>query len=842
MESYLISHRLPRSSKPVNYKLYLEPDLEKFTFAGSAQIDINIVERTNLIVLNSKNLSIRTIFLDSQKVNGYELIEQDEILVIKLGFFLEPGNSHILIIAYDGILNNHMEGFYRSQYTVDGQTRYIATTQFESTDARQAFPCYDEPDFKATFDVTIRARSDLAILSNTSESNILDNGDGTKTSSFKQTPIMSTYLVAFIVGDLDYIETYTNNIRVRAYATRANKSKLAFPLDISARALAWFIDWFQIDYPIDKVDMVAIPDFSAGAMENWGLITYRETSMLCDETTELNEKQNIVNTIAHELAHQWFGNLVTMEWWTYLWLNESMATYFGWLVSDHLFPEWKIWDKFISSEFATALQLDSLANSHPIEVPIQKSNDIQQIFDAISYSKGSCLVRFLVDYLGPEKFRTGMQKYMRTHAYSNTTSKDLFDAFGDGIHDIMNTWLSQTGYPIVQVSRSGSVLKLRQERFFRTKPDTLDSTLWVIPVKIGGKYHIFSERERSFDISGIDDIDLAINENRIGFFRTQYIDYDFSTISQANVAYALSDSWALSQGGYQSIAQPFTILKNINLDAVSDYKTWSVVLANLEILHRNLTYYPFLQKVYESKIKSVLESARSRLNNLGLDPVSDETINDYELRLDIINSLIYYGDTDLTNELLERFRTGKMDHMKSTIYFVAGKYGSKSDYDNLMGIFETTDDQNISDYVLDSLAAVQSEELISKSLALVLSGKIRDQNLVFYIRSLSANKHITDSIFDLVTSNFDKFLKMFPIGGSMINYLVKTMGCGFMRRDQLSRYIDFFNVHPIEGAEMCISQMIEGIGNKIKIIDGLVNSPEFLGLQFVCSFDVVNEL
>src|SRR3989338_4959221 len=324
-----------------------------------------------------------------------------------------------------------MRGFYRSQFEHEGRTKYIVTTQFESTDARRAFACVDEPSAKAVFDVTLIVPKHFCAISNTYETSVKEHKSGYQIIEFAPTPKMSTYLLAFIAGEFEHIEAKTKEgITVRVFATPGKIHQAKFALDVSVKTLSYFSDYFKVPYPLPVLDLIAIPDFPSGAMENWGAVTYRESAILVDsDHSSLQNKQWVALVIAHELAHQWFGNIVTMEWWTHLWLNEGFATYIEYLAVDKLFPKWDIWTQFSTNDLGRALHLDALLNTHPIEIPVHHPDEIGEIFDEVSYAKGASVIRMLASYLGEKDFRAGLHHYLKKHSYKNTETLHLWQAF-----------------------------------------------------------------------------------------------------------------------------------------------------------------------------------------------------------------------------------------------------------------------------------------------------------------------------------------------------------------------------------------------------------------------------
>ncbi|KAF6036203.1 NPEPPS [Bugula neritina] len=464
--------RLPKTIVPSNYNVTLTPNLQDFTFAGNETISIEVKESTPVVILNSADIEIQSVQFSG---GGKELeakVELDAEAETATFTFPEalPQGQATLSVQFTGCLNDKMKGFYRSKYTSpDGETKHAAVTQFESTDARRAMPCWDEPACKASFDVTLIVPKDRPVISES------ETKEGLLAVTFDRTPIMSTYLLAFIVGEYDYVEDRdSDGVLIRVYTPVGKPEQGQFALEVAKKTLPFYKEYFGIAYPLPKMDLIAIADFAAGAMENWGLVTYRETALLVDpKNSASSAKQRVALVVGHELAHQWFGNLVTMEWWTHLWLNEGFASFIEYLCVDFCFPEFDIWTQFVKQDLAEALELDALRNSHPIEVPVGHPAEVDEIFDAISYCKGASVIRMLHSWIGDEAFRKGLHQYLNKFAYKNAFTEDLWEALvessGKPVGEVMSTWTSQMGYPVLQVDerKEGDkrVLTITQSKF-----------------------------------------------------------------------------------------------------------------------------------------------------------------------------------------------------------------------------------------------------------------------------------------------------------------------------------------------------------------------------------------
>src|SRR5499427_4506984 len=469
-----MDHRLPATVVPKRYDLRLEPDLAAATFAGEAVITVEVETTVTEIVCNAAELAIHSAALardGSVPIHGsISLDEANERARFAFPAAIAPGEWK-LTLRFTGILNDRLHGFYRSTYKdAAGATHTIAATQFEATDARRGFPCWDEPAFKAVFGVTLVVPEGLAAVSNAAIISETPTGTGKKVVTFADTIRMSTYLVAFVVGELEATEpVMVGNTPLRVWCVPSKKRLAQFASDVGAFSLAFFERYYGLPYPGDKLDMLAIPDFAAGAMENLGAITFRETALLVDEASASHaELERVADVVAHELAHMWFGDLVTMAWWNGIWLNEAFATFMELLAVDAWKPEWKRWATFGASR-AAAMGVDGLVNTRPIEFEVRAPRDCEAMFDLLTYEKGASVLRMLEQHLGPEVFRDGVRLYLDRHRFANAETTDLWRALGEAarqpIPEVMDGWIFHPGYPVVQVDADGQGLRLGQRRF-----------------------------------------------------------------------------------------------------------------------------------------------------------------------------------------------------------------------------------------------------------------------------------------------------------------------------------------------------------------------------------------
>ena len=631
---------------------------------------------------------------------------------------IPAGSKATLTQKFTGSLNENMAGFYRSSFKgEDGSTQYLATTQMEPTDARRAFPCFDEPALKAEFTITLIADKGKTCLSNmdvASEKEIDSKTTGTKRTAvtFNKTPLMSTYLLAFIVGDLKVIETNNFRVPVRVFATPDRDIEHGrFSLELAARTLDFYEKKFNSDFPLPKMDMVAIPDFSAGAMENWGLITYRVVDLLFDEKTSgASTKQRVAEVVQHELAHQWFGNLVTMDFWDGLWLNEGFATWMSWYSCNTFYPEWKVWQGYVTDNLQSALGLDSLRSSHPIEVPVKRADEINQIFDAISYSKGSCVLRMISKYLGEETFMEGIRRYLKKHAYGNTQTGDLWaalsDASGKDVEKVMDIWTKNVGFPVVTVTENSkdSSIHVKQNRFLRTadvKPEE-DKTLY--PVFLGlrtkdgvDEEAVLNDREGNFKIKDLDF--YKVNADHSGIYRTSYSPERLTKLGEAakqgllsveDRAGMIADAGSLAAAGYQKTSGILSLLKSFKDEP--EFVVWDEIVARIGAVRSAWVFE-------DDKVKDALKTfqrdlAAEKAHEMGWTFKDSDGHIEQQFKSMLFGNAGLAGDKQIVKaafDMFNKFKTGDKlaihPNLRSSVYAIVLTEGGEEEvcYTGLLG-------------------------------------------------------------------------------------------------------------------------------------------------------------
>lgn len=826
---------LPNNIKPIKYNLEIKPNFTNFKFDGVLSFNFNVIEKTDKITLNSKELDIKSALITSDsniKVKKTEFDEEKEWVTFSLNKKIGLGD-HILIINYQGILNDQMAGFYRSKYTdPKGQDKYLGVTQFEAVDARRALPCMDEPVHKAIFQITLIIPKDLIGLSNTEViyENVQDN---LKTIKFAETPIMSTYLLAFFVGESDYTEAFATignkQIPVKVFTPVGESEKGVFARDLCVKVLEFFSEYFDIDYPLNKMDMIAIPDFAAGAMENWGLITYRSKYIMCDETTSIKAKTQLAYTICHELAHQWFGNLVTMSWWSELWLNEGFATWVGWMAVDHFFPEWNVWHTFYLDEFLRAQQLDSLKNSHPIEVDIKKASQVDEIFDAISYSKGACIIAMLVNYLSQEIFQKGIIKYLKKYKYSNARTIDLWnmleEASNKHIVDLIENWTKYQGFPIVNLEFKKDSIKLVQEQF----NDKESQVNWNVPLNINkdGIMINLVMKEKSLEIHNFSTKWFKLNYGQNGFYIVNYddksldklkkhiTDKKIDTLDRAGI---INDLFILAQYGYIKLNKPLTFINNYFFE--DDFIVLSVIIEKLSMIKS--TWYD--NEIVINKINEILGNLIVKsLDVLDYMPTDGEDHNISLKRNLILSVAIQLKIPKVLNVMTLLWKNNKDEipaDLRELVYLSIVKHGTEQDFNKLLCIYQETKCSLEQNQILNSIGQTPNFKLIQKILNLTFEENsiIRQQDIPFVIASVANNFQYRKYLWQFVKDNWTNICQKLKGGSFLFGRVVSTsikLLSSQTDLDDINKFISN-NQKDLDSLTKTIEQAKESIVNKIE--------------------------
>ncbi|KAL8968977.1 MAG: hypothetical protein Q9183_002219 [Haloplaca sp. 2 TL-2023] len=842
---------LPSNVKPLHYALTLEPDFDKFTYEGEVVIDLDVKEDTSSVSLNSLEIDIHSTRISA---NGSEIAsspkvaynEDAQTTTVTFDKTIPAGSKAQLTQSFTGQLNDKMAGFYRSSFQHDGATKYLATTQMEPTDARRAFPCFDEPALKAEYTITLVADKHHTCLSNmdqVSETEVDSKitGGKRKAVTFRKTPLMSTYLLAFIVGELNCVETNNFRVPVRVFATPDKDIEHGrFSLELAAKTLDFYEKTFDSQFPLPKMDMVAIPDFSAGAMENWGLITYRVVDVLFDaKTSGASTKERIAEVVQHELAHQWFGNLVTMDFWEGLWLNEGFATWMSWYSCNKFYPEWKVWQGYVTDTLQGALSLDSLRSSHPIEVPVKRADEINQIFDAISYSKGSCVLRMISKYLGEQTFMEGIRRYLKKHAYGNTQTEDLWaalsDASGKPVETIMNIWTKNVGYPVVAVNEEtgSNTIQVKQNRFLRTadvKPEE-DKTLFPVFLGLRTKEGVnedltLSEREQEFKVPDKDFFKL--NADHSGIYRTLYSPSRLEKLGQAakqgllsveDRAGMIADAGALASSGYGKTSGVLSLVKSFNSEP--EFVVWSELLSRISVIRSAWAFEP---EPTRNGLKSFARSlVSSQAHSKGWTFSPDEDHIQAQFKALLFGSAGLAGDEKVIKAARDMFakfkagdRTAIHPNIRGSVYAIVLRNGGDDEYNVLLKEYQTAKDADERNTALRSLGRVESDELIQRTLSLPLSDMVKGQDVYLPLGGLRNEAKGIDALWSWMTSNWEGIEQKCPPGLTMLSNVVQLCTSGFTKEEQLQKVDKWFEGRSTKGFDRALEQSKDSVRAKAK--------------------------
>ena len=813
-------HRLPRHALPSRYEVRLEPDLDSATFAGSVVIEIDVAESDPTVdglVLNAAELTIHSARIDGAEATVVVDPELERVS-ISTGSPL-PAGAHRIEVDFDGTINDRLRGFYRSTFIdADGVERVIATTQMQSTDCRRAFPCLDEPEFKSVFSITLVVAEGLTAISNSPEISrrAIDNGNGPRVEvSFADTMIMSSYLVAFVVGPLEATDPVdVDGTPVRVVHTPGQGHLAGFGLETAVFCLKWFREYYGIDYPGEKIDLVALPDFAAGAMENLGCITFRENLLLVDpERATQAERQLVVDVVAHELAHMWFGDLVTMRWWNGIWLNEAFATFMELAACDAFRPEWGRWETF-GVERSVAFETDSLSSTRPVEFEVRSPADAEGMFDVLTYQKGGALLRMLEQYLGAERFRAGVSHYLERHAYGSTETADLWDAIeetsGEPVRRIMDSWIWQPGYPLVEAALEGEEVVLSQRRFSFDAGD--DPTIWSVPVAVrtsDGVSRLLLEGDPVRIAAGSGAV--VVNAGGHGFLRVSYdralLDRlegvrSLETLERYNL---VDDAWNAVLADRLDVADLLDLLDLFSGE--DDLHVWRAI-AGVIIQLRRMTP----EEASGQLAARVTGLARPALDRLG-DPVEGEPDVVASLRGLLLRLLALSGDDAASVDRCRAiFSSASADpagvdpELLSAATTVIAARGGRTEFDILLDGFRNGPTPQDQLRCLYALAEFDNADLILETCELAMSSAVKTQNAPFLLRACIANRRHGPAAWRFVSSRWAEANERFPTN-TIVRMVesVKTL----TESGLVDEAAAFFAAHPIPQGAATLSQILE---------------------------------
>ena len=828
---FAVAQRLPQLATPENYKITLAPDFDKDNFAGEETIQIRVLKPTSEIVLNSAEIEFQSATITSGRATQTAKVTLDktkEMATLVFEKAIQPGAAS-LHIKYTGILNDELRGLYLGK---DHEGRKYAVTQFESTDARRAFPSFDEPDYKATFDLTVIADKGLSAISNEKiASDTPGPGDAKHTVKFATTAKMSSYLVALAVGQFEYVEGQADGIPIRVWGPPGSKKDGTYALEVAEQCMKYFNHYFGIKYPFDKLDMIGLPDFAAGAMENTGFITYREVILLIDDKkASVGLHQTVATVIAHEMAHQWFGDLVTMKWWDDIWLNEGFATWMENKAVAAWKPEWHL--ELDDAEGTTGtLGVDALKNTRPIHQAAETPAQIQELFDGIAYGKAASVLRMLEAYLGPETFRAGVDTYLKQHAYGNATADDFWKTLAQvskkPVDQIMPTFVKQPGAPSISVQTQctgdSNAVTLSQKRYFydRSLFEQGSDELWQVPMCLkqdggkGQKCVLLTKKQQTFTLPACGSWVVA-NAGATGFYRSGYTPEAIRAIGKtaeteltpAERIFLLSDSWASVRVGEQQIGDYLALAEGLQTDRTR---------AVLEQMAGQVNYISdYLvtdtdRDAYEQWVRKLFSPIAKELGWTAKPGESDET---KALRARIMGVLGHAGrDPEVIAEARKLTEValkdpGAVDHtLAFTVFGLSAQNGDSALYDELMEHLQQKG-SSLEDYYIyfQSISQFRDPKLLHKTLDFAVSPAVRSQDSLGLISAVMENPAGTRVAWDFVRAHWTDIAK---VGGGFTSGEVVHATSAICDAGMRGEVQDFFSTHKVPTAERTLKQSLE---------------------------------
>ena len=828
--------RLPKSTYPNRYEIELDVNLDKFSYTGTQKVNLNVVETTNKIVLNSVGIDVTKAKIQNTNQDfslEVSYIEDDEKIVFESQETLSEG-VYELYIEFNSEITNDLKGFYKSSYmSEDGEKKWIATTQFEPTAARSAFPCWDEPEYKAIFSMTIITDEKYLRVSNEmviEEEKIENNKLRTK---FADSMKMSSYLVAFVIGDLEATsvgKSKTTDIRIIHRPGFSHQTSYAGTAAI--KLLDFFEDYYKIPYPGTKLDLIAIPDFAMGAMENVGAVTFRENLLLFDkDKATRSELDRSITVIAHELAHMWFGDLVTMKWWDGIWLNEAFASLMEVIASYNTYPEFKQWNAMNMSRTA-GFSIDSLENSRPVEFDVETPDQAEEMFDVLTYEKGSTVLRMFQMFIGEEAFQNGVEAYLNKFKFENTNSSDLWDALSESsnqpLNKILPFWIREKGYPFLQVDCSNNYLTIKQKPFLLRNVNTDKRNIKPVPVQIkfldtgNEEKFLLDEIEKVIDLENLGKVP-HVNSGGWGFFHTFYNDEVFENIlenydklNDLEKYRLLEDKWMQFKKAPTDIKDFYKFLMFFKKEKDEDIWIYmSSIIATLANL---------FESGNSDSFKAFVRDLTDELHNeLGFQVKKDEELEIKEVR-DTINKLRAKNldDDDFIKKFSDIFKEDKMDSISEGTFFSSILFISALDETNKIEIFlekfENAESPQMQGRYRAVLGQVRDQNASKKIVEFMLDGRIRGADCPYILASMITNKYIGKKSWKVIKENFNDLLSVMPdwTASRILDALPAIYDEEFAGDIK-----NFIKKNPLPSSEKLAAQKLERLEANIEFMDNL---------------------
>ncbi|HEY9677698.1 MAG TPA: M1 family metallopeptidase [Drouetiella sp.] len=832
--------RLSKDVLPLHYDLNFEPDLQKFTFSGTSKTELSVTKPSNEIVMNADELEIseaRIYPKDNPAKSFSAQITYDkegERVTFKMTDQLTAG-TYTLECKFQGILNDKLHGFYRSSFEDDNHVKHwLATTQMEPTDARRMFPCFDEPEFKATYKLSAKVDPKFAVISNAAVEKEDKSGDK-KVVVFEKSPKMSSYLVALVVGEFTPTEAkVVDGVPLRVWAVSGKEKLAKYALDEGAKILAYERNYFGVPYPNKKLDLIAIPDFAPGAMENLGAITFRDSTLLLEEATgSIFQKEGIVSIIAHETAHQWFGDLVTMRWWDDLWLNEAFATWMATKTSDALHPEWQVMTKEIVERAGTGT--DSLRTTRAIHADVTNPGQVWEMFDGITYGKGASVLRMLESFVGEKVFEQGVTKYLTEHSWSNATAEDLWNAVasaapGIPVDKVMSTFVLQPGLPLVYVSeKEGSKsLELKQVRYFALGDDANDKSLWMVPVKardVDAKdksdasfTRVFAQKQEDVALNSSWSAPM-INSSGTGYFFTCYappllkqLKSGFKNLSTVEKMIVISDANSLVLSGRVAVEDSYNF--GLNLPGETD------PIVEQDLLGYFYGPHIFVSEANQPKYEKLIKHYAGPLKaKYGWDEQPNESETEKSLRTSALRLLGMYGQDPATikeaNALVEKYskdRKSVSGNVIGTALSITAWNGNVKQYDLIQQLYKTATNPEDKMRALHTLSAFRDPELARRTMDYAMTDDVKIGDGLGLLVGVARKRETRAIGWPYIESHWDQITHRFPADHLRA---LASAASAVDTRAQETEVKNWFASHPLPKSETAIARMEEGMDQNL---------------------------
>jgi aminopeptidase N len=777
--------KLPKEVVPIEYSVRFVPDIDKFRFTGSETVELTVQNPVRQLILNALELKITAASIDGKALpqSAIKTDEKNELLTLALPSQLAAGH-HTLALSFSGNINQRGQGLFYMRYQEQGTgaKKVALGTQFEATDARRLFPCWDEPSFRARFQLTAVVPEKWLAVSNMPIESEKKVSDG-KEIRFATTPSMSSYLNVFVAGELDLIESRSGLTQIRVIATKGKAEMGRYALEATAQILQYYNDYFGLAYPLPKLDQIALPGGFGGAMENWGGITYYESVLLFDpEKSSAATRQHIYEVIAHETAHQWFGDLVTMAWWDNLWLNEGFASWMGSKCTAHFNPQWEVWlekniprDPTRRTGISKELEMedDARSTTHPIQQPIANEAEANSAFDDITYRKGQAFLLMLESFLGEDVFREGIRRYIAAHRYSNSTTADLWNALseasGKPVGEIAAGWTEQPGFPVVKVKRNGGDVSLTQERFTTHFPNA-PALQWKIPLtyRVAGdarsQSRLMTDKIDKLQNIPVDRV-LKVNADGAGNYRVEYDEPSWKLLlealpklSLADRVNLLGDAWAFVQANRAPLSTYFDLIER--LPAGVELAEREQIINAFDYISRLLVGNPTREK-FQSYARSIL---RPTFDQLGWEPKKDETPRAALLRASLIDALGDLDDQEIVAGCRKRFQKYIVDpasvapDLRPSIFRIVGRYTDDAIWNKLheLGLKTTSTEEKQNYY--DALAAARDPKFAAQALQISLTDELPTSRAVFLVAKVARDSEHPDLAWNFAKANMKALL------------------------------------------------------------------------------------